>query len=129
MAVELCEGETVRRRLRVSASDRQARNAWVLELEDPGALAGLRAAAERASAASGSDAVPLDGWTIRLRSDRRAALEALGRAPWESAGTREPCWSGTVRLPALGTVSPESPPARSYRLEFSDEFSPNLGIR
>lgn len=129
MLVELCEGGAVRRRLRVTGANWQGLHGWVLELEDAAALAGLRALAERAAEGPGAGAAQLPGWTVRLRSDRRATLEALGRSPWAAGTTPEPCWRGTAQMPAFGSVSAESPPPRSYRLEFSDETSRNGEMR
>ena len=120
MVVELLEGELVRRRLRVSASNWNARHAWVLELEDAPALTGLRAAAAQAGTDPSAEGILLPGWTVRIRSDRPLALEALGRTAANGA-TAVGIWSGTVQRPARAVLSPDSPPARSYRTEFSDE--------
>ena len=125
MMVELCEGDIVRRRLRVSAASAHARQGWLLELEDALGLAGLRAVAEGGQASAPGGGVPLPGWWVRLRSDRRSALEAIGRSPCGAANPPAPCWSGTARMPAFGSPSPDVAPQRSYRLGFSDEIVGN----
>ncbi len=125
MLVELCEGAIVRRRLRVSATTWGTAHAWALELEDARGLAALRPLAERAGPDPVSNGAALPGWTVRVRSDRRLALEALGRARTAGEPT-DAIWSGAVELPAFGIPSPESPPPRSYRMEFSDDFSRNV---
>lgn len=124
IVAELREGGTVRRRLRLATATWHKHHSWMLELEDAPALARLRALA---TAAGGTAALP--GWTIELRSDRRAAMTAIARTPAREGATDERCWSGTVVLPATGAVVSEPAPQRSYRLGFSDQIPGNADNR
>lgn len=117
MVIELRDGDTVRRRMRLATTSWRNEPAWLLELEDAPGLAQLR---ERA-AESGGDTVDFPGWTVVVRSDRRVALTALARWQAGPGVTTEACWSGAVVLPAKGTPTAETAPPRSYRHGFSDE--------
>ena len=117
LIVELREGTTVRRRLRLATMSWRNEPAWLLEFEDAPGLAPLRSLAE---ARGGATEFP--GWSIVIRSDRRAALSAIARRPAGPGVAAEACWSGAVELPARGASVPDRAPPRSYRHEFSDDI-------
>lgn len=115
--VELLEDGVPRRRLRVWCTGQDERSAgWITEHEDEAGLSRLRALATGHPA--DSDPVTVPSWTVRVRSDRAAALRCLATPRIGRAEGR--CWQGHLEWPARVTRAPGEGPPRTYRLGFSD---------
>jgi hypothetical protein len=129
VAVELLEGDAVRRRVEFWWSGDRRTIGSEIVLEDLPALRHardrLRAAAAAGDAPAGTprpddeDAVrPLEGWTLRTTGLREVAMRNPGT--WTAfPGAR--CWSGRVEAPAEGGFRDEKAPLRrSWRIPAGD---------
>ena len=115
--IELLEDGAPRRRLRAWCTGRDERSAgWITEHEDEAGLARLRTLV--AGLPADADPATVPGWTVRVRSDREAALRCLATLRVGAPPARR--WQGEMEWPVRAVRSPAEGPPRSYRLRFPD---------